>query len=70
MPDEKMNELVEQYHRVLPERIRTYLNQRCLPNEIIDRFKIGWTGTAISIPIYSKDNEYTFFKFRKDPLLD
>ncbi len=70
MPDEKINELVEQYHKALPERIRTYLNQRCLTNEIIDRFKIGWTGTAISIPIYNKDNEYAFFKFRKNPLLN
>ena len=70
MQDEKMNELVEQYHKALPERIRTYLNQRCLPNEIIDRFKIGWTGKVIAIPIYNKDNEYTFFKFRKDPIWD
>lgn len=70
MQDEKMNELVEQYHKALPERIRTYLNQRCLPNEIIDRFKIGWTDKVIAIPIYNKDNEYTFFKFRKDPIWD
>jgi len=70
MQDEKINELVEQYHKALPERIRTYLNQRCLPNEIINKFKIGWTGSAISIPIYNKDGEYIFFKFRRDPLLD
>ncbi len=70
MPNEKMNELVEQYHRALPERIRTYLNQRCLPNEVINKFKIGWTGSIITIPIYNKDNEYAFFKFRKDPIWD
>lgn len=70
MQDEKITELVEQYHKALPERIRTYLNQRCLPNEIIDKFKVGWTGTAISIPIYNKDSGYVFFKFRKDPLFD
>lgn len=70
MQDEKINELAEQYHKALPERIRTYLNQRCLPNEIINKFKIGWTGSAISIPIYNKDNQYIFFKFRKDPFSD
>jgi len=70
MQDEKIKELTEQYHKALPERIRTYLNQRCLPNEIINKFKIGWTGLAICIPIYNKDTDYTFFKFRKDPFSD
>ena len=67
MPDEKMNELVAKYHQALPERIRIYLNKRCLPNQIIDKFKIGWNGSAIAIPIYDKKNEYIFFKYRKDP---
>jgi len=62
-----MNELVSEYHRALPERIRAYLNQRCLPDEIINKFRIGWTGNAITIPIYDKDNEFIFFKYRKDP---
>ena len=62
-----MNELVIQYHKALPERIRTYLNKRCLPNNIIDKFKIGWSGSAIAIPIYNKKGEYIFFKYRKDP---
>ena len=67
MPDEKMNELVMQYYKALPERIRAYLNKRCLSNEIINKFKIGWSGSAISIPIYTKKGEYIFFKYRKDP---
>jgi len=70
MKDEKMDELVNEYHQSLPERIRTYLNQRGLPDEIINKFKIGWTGRAITIPIYGKDSDYTFFKFRKDPSWD
>ena len=70
MKDEKMNESVDQSHQALPERIRTYLNKRCLPDEIINKFKIGWTGRAIAIPIYGKDSEYAFFKFRKDPAWD
>ncbi len=70
MQDEKMLQLVNEYHNALPERIRSYLNQRYLPDEIIDKFKIGWTGKIIAIPIYNKDNEYAFFKFRKDPIWD
>jgi len=70
MQDEKILQLVNEYHNALPERIRTYLNQRHLPNEIINKFKIGWTGKIITIPIYNKDNEYVFFKFRKDPIWD
>jgi len=70
MKDEKIDKLVNEYHQSLPERIRTYLNQRGLPDEIINKFKIGWTGRAIAIPIYGKDNDYTFFKFRKDPSWD
>jgi len=67
MPDEKMNELVARHYQALPERIRTYLNKRCLPNAIIDKFKIGWNGSAITIPIYNKKSEYIFFKYRKEP---
>lgn len=61
------NELVEQYKNALPERIHSYLNQRCIPDEIISKFKIGWNGYAITIPIFNKDNEPIFFKYRKDP---
>jgi len=38
MQDEKMLQLVNGYHNALPERIRSYLNQRHLPNEIINKF--------------------------------
>jgi DNA primase len=61
------NELVEKCHQALPERIRTYLNQRCIPDEIIKKFKIGWNGSAITIPIYNRQGEFLFFKYRRDP---
>ena len=67
MADEKMNELVAKYHNDLSERIRAYLNRRCIPNQTIDKFKIGWSGSSIIIPIYDKRGEYIFFKYRKDP---
>lgn len=61
------HEVAEQYNKALPERIRSYLNQRCIPDEIIDRFKLGWNGSAITIPIYNRQGEFIFFKYRKDP---
>lgn len=60
-------ELVEQYHKALPERIRGYLNQRCIPDEIIDRFLIGYNGEAITIPIQNDAGDFIFFKYRSDP---
>ena len=61
------NELAQKYHQALPERIRAYLNQRCIPDEIIDKFKLGLNGSAITIPIYDKQGDFLFFKYRKDP---
>ena len=61
------HELAEQYNKALPERIRSYLNQRCIPDEIIGKFKLGWNGSAITIPIYNIKKEVIFFKYRKDP---
>jgi hypothetical protein len=61
------NTKVEEYHKQLPERIRKYLKEkRLLSDEIISRFKIGWDGKAITIPIYNKENKFIFFKYRKD----
>ncbi len=63
-----IKELVEQCYKNLPERIRDWLKQRRgLNDEIIDRFRLGWDGKALTIPIYNADNQYIFFKFRKDP---
>ena len=64
------NELAQKYHQALPERIRAYINQRCIPDEIIDKFKLGWNGSAITIPIYNKQGDFLFFKYRIDPEKD
>ena len=55
------------YHRALPDRIRTYLNARGIPNPLIDMYVLGWTGSKISIPIPNREGEIAFFKLRKDP---
>ncbi len=64
----QIQKLVEQYHKNLPERIRNWLKaERGLNDEIIEKFKLGWDGKALTIPIYDKENQYLFFKYRKDP---
>jgi len=55
------------YHRALPDRIRAYLNDRGIPDAMIDAYVIGWTGGKISVPILNPDYEIAFFKLRKDP---
>lgn len=63
-----MDDLVNQYHDQLPEDIISWLkNERGLTEEIIDKFKLGWNGKALTIPIPDKECNYAFFKFRKHP---
>lgn len=62
--------LVEKCHSNLPERIRTYLNNRGIKNEIINNFKLGYGNfygkRYITIPI-AGENGYNFLKLRQDP---
>jgi DNA primase len=60
-------ELAEQYHASLPPKIRTYLNARGIPDDMIDRHLLGWSGWRITIPIADRDGTITFFKYAKDP---
>lgn len=60
--------LVERYHRALPEAIRRYLTgERGLSEEVIEKFKLGWNGQRITIPIFDKEGQFAFFKLAKDP---
>ena len=56
-----------QYHEALPRRLRAYLNNRGIGNEIINSHLLGWNGWRITIPIYNRQGEVTFFKLAKDP---
>lgn len=55
------------YHEQLPERIIEWLNDRGITQDLQRQFWIGWNGTAITIPIFDANNDFLFFKFRKDP---
>lgn len=56
-----------QYHDALPKRLRQYLNGRGIPDDIINSHILGWNGWRITIPIYNRQGEVTFFKLAKDP---
>lgn len=55
------------FHEALPERIREYLNGRGIPDGIISRYRLGWNGRRITIPITNRDGSVAFFKLAKDP---
>jgi len=63
--------LVERCHSALPDYIRKYLHDRCISDEIINQYKIGWGrfyGTDwITIPIKSPSGNFIYFKLRQDP---
>jgi len=66
-----LKELVERYHNDLPENIKSWLkNERGLSEDVINRFKLGWDGKAITIPIYGREKEFQFFKYRRSPFID
>jgi len=52
---------------MLPERISQWLHDRTLSNQTIEKFKIGWNGRQIVIPVHDEDGNYLFNKYRRDP---
>lgn len=64
-------DLVEECHLALPERIKQYLNGRGITDSTISEKKIGWGQFYgkqwITIPISDENEEFKFFKLRKNP---
>ena len=60
-------ELAVKYHEALPDRVRTYLYYRGIPDALLDLHLLGWNGRRITIPIFNYAGEFAFFKFAKDP---
>jgi DNA primase len=67
LTDPNLHDLALSYHRQLLDRIRAYLNARGIPDKLITRHLLGWTGLRISIPIQNRDGEIAFFKLARDP---
>lgn len=64
--------IIEECSYNIPDRIRTYLNNRGVSDEIISKYKIGYGpfygSNWITIPMKKEDEfEYSFFYLRKDP---
>lgn len=51
----------------LLDRIRKYLNERGISDEIIERNHISWDGEKIVIPVFDKTGIWLFNKYRRDP---
>lgn len=65
--------LVDKYYYDLPEHIVEYLNNRGIPNETIEEFRLGWGKFYgkwwITIPIKDKGGNFIYFKLRQDPTI-
>lgn len=60
-------DLAREYHAGLPARIRSYLQNRGIPDAVVDRHLLGWNGWRVVIPITDREGEIAFFKLAKDP---
>lgn len=64
----ELQTLARHYHEQLTPRVREYLNDRGVSGAVIDRFLIGWSGWRITVPIYDRTGDFSFFKLLKDPM--
>jgi DNA primase len=65
--DRNLTDLARKFHNDLPDRIREYLNDRGIPDEMIDLNLIGWNGWRLTIPIFNREGALVFFKQARDP---
>ena len=54
----------------IPNRIKQYLNDRGLSDEILILNEISWDGTKIVIPIFDINGMFLYNKYRRDPSID
>lgn len=66
-PDDPFRDLAEQYHAQLPAHLRRYLNDRAIPDRIIDHHLLGFDGTRITIPIPDQVGRIAFFRLSRVP---
>src|SRR6266542_3585603 len=52
--DAPLLDLATKYHKALPARIRRYLNDRGIPDLVIDSHLLGWHESRIAIPIFNR----------------
>src|SRR3989441_352776 len=57
----------ELYHDQLPDRIRRYLNERGIPDPIIEQAQLGWNGERVTIPVYDREGRLVLHKLGRAP---
>ena len=58
-------EIAERYHAALPNEIRTCLRDRGIPATVIERHRLGWNGTQVTIPVFGWDGEVLGLRYAK-----
>lgn len=53
-------------HQQLPDRIRAYLHTKGISDPVICRYRLGWNGDRITIPITNKNREVVAFKLARE----
>jgi len=57
-------DLVERCHKAMPKNIKKYLNSRGIPDELINKHKLGWGMFYgkwwITIPVQNKEGDFFF----------
>ena len=66
-PRSRLLDVAIKYHDALPNRVRQYLNDRGIPDHIIDAHLLGWNGWRITVPVPDRKGRIVFFKLAKDP---
>lgn len=51
----------------LPQNIQNYIEQRSISEEVIQKANISWNGSQIVIPVYDKQGNKLFNKYRRGP---
>jgi hypothetical protein len=51
----------------LPENVRRYLNERGIPNKVVDEYLLGWSGRRITIPIFGRNGNVVQLRYAKSP---
>lgn len=59
--------MYRKYHEQLPTNIKEWLENRGITSNYAAKYFIGWNGSAITIPIFDRQGNFLFFKYRKDP---
>ncbi len=62
-----LKELALLFHRRVPERIKEHLTSLGISMLAIHRYRIGWNGLRVTIPITNRKREVTFFVLLPDP---